>query len=77
MRPADLEDDLGMDLDEDEGSYEASFDESGQDGERSLPESDSAPAEQDDDAWHLLEPTNDDEGEEEAGNDISEQSLDD
>ena len=71
MRPMDLEDDLGMDLDEDEASFEAgSFEESVPDGERSMPESESIPAE-DDEAWHFLDPTSDDE---EAGNDPSVQS---
>lgn len=73
MRPVDLEDDLGMDLDldEDEASFEAgSFDESGQDGERSMPESESVPAEEDE-AWHFLDPTSD---EEEARNEHSVQS---
>ena len=64
----DLEDDLGMDLDEEEASYEASFDESGHE-ERSLANSDSIPPE-DDEAWHLLEPTNDDD-EEVEGNEQS------
>ncbi len=71
MRPIDLEDDLGMDLDEDEASFEAgSFEESGQDGERSMPESESIPVEEDE-AWHFLDPTSDDD---EAVNEPSVQS---